>query len=111
MNTMNTDGILQRLTAVLERRKRTNADESYEAGLYAQGVEKIIDKITEEAGETVAAARTDDTQHLIHEVADLWFHCLVLLAHKGTSYEAVLSELGSRFGTSGLVEKARRKSE
>ncbi len=108
---MNTDQTLQRLTAILERRKGASVEESYVAGLYAQGVEKIIDKITEESCETVAAARTDDTQHLIHEVADLWFHCMVLLAHKGTSYEAVLSELGNRFGTSGLVEKARRKSE
>ena len=105
---MDTVDTLQKLTAILERRKKANADESYVAGLYKEGLEKILDKISEEADETISAARDEDLQHLIHEVADLWFHCRVLLAHKNTSYEAVLEELSGRFGISGLVEKAQR---
>ncbi len=107
---MNTNETLQRLTETLEQRKAARADESYVAGLYAQGVEKIAGKIIEEAGETAAAAGTGDIPHLVHEVADLWFHCMVLLAHEGTSCEAVLVELDRRFGTSGLVEKAQRET-
>ena len=106
---MNTVDTLQKLTAILEKRKQADADESYAASLYREGLEKILDKISEEAEETVSAAREEDLQHLIHEVADLWFHCMVLLAHKNTSYEAVLEELSGRFGISGLVEKAQRK--
>lgn len=106
---MNTVDTLQKLTAILEKRKQADADESYVASLYREGLEKILDKISEEAEETVSAAREEDLQHLIHEVADLWFHCMVLLAHKNTSYEAVLEELSGRFGISGLVEKAQRK--
>ena len=105
---MDTVDTLQKLTAILEKRKQANADESYVAGLYKEGLEKILDKINEEADETISAARDEDLQHLIHEVADLWFHCMVLLAHKNTSYEAVLEELSGRFGISGLVEKAQR---
>ena len=106
---MNTVDTLQKLTAMLEKRKQADADESYVASLYREGLEKILDKISEEAEETVSAAREEDLQHLIHEIADLWFHCMVLLAHKNTSYEAVLEELSGRFGISGLVEKAQRK--
>ena len=98
------------MTETLEQRKAARADESYVAGLYAQGVEKIAGKIIEEAGETAAAAGTGDIPHLVHEVADLWFHCMVLLAHEGTNCEAVLVELDKRFGTSGLVEKAQRET-
>lgn len=106
---MNTVDTLQKLTAILEKRKQADADESYVASLYEEGLEKILDKISEEAEETVSAAREKDLQHLIHEIADLWFHCMVLLAHKNTSYEAVLEELSDRFGISGLVEKAQRE--
>ena len=105
---MNTTDTLRELTEILEQRKSEKPENSYVASLYESGLEKILDKISEEANETVAAAREDDLQHLIHEVADLWFHCMVLLAHKETNYETVLAELINRFGTSGLVEKAQR---
>ncbi len=105
---MSTNETLRELSEILEQRKSSKADESYVASLYASGLEKILSKISEEARETVDAARENDVQHLIHEVADLWFHCMVLLAHKNTSYEVVLEELSKRFGTSGLVEKAQR---
>ena len=106
---MNTTDTLRELTEILEQRKSAKPEESYVASLYESGVEKILSKISEEANETVAAARENDQQHLIHEVADLWFHCMVLLAHKQTNCEAVVTELSKRFGTSGLIEKAQRK--
>lgn len=105
---MKTNETLQQLAEIIEQRKSAKADESYVASLYGAGLEKILDKISEEANETVTAAREEVPRHLIHEVADLWFHCMVLLAHKGLSYEDVLTELNNRFGTSGLVEKAQR---
>lgn len=106
---MSTSDTLRQLAEILEQRKGAKADESYVASLYEAGLEKILDKINEETNETIAAAREEDQQHLIHELADLWFHCMVLLAHKNISHEAVLVELNKRFGKSGLVEKAQRK--
>ena len=107
---MNTEHILQRITEILDQRKEAPVGESYVAGLYAGGLEKILAKISEEAGETVEAGTGEDLEHLVHEVADLWFHCMVLLAYKGLGHEAVLEELAGRFGISGLEEKASRKS-
>jgi phosphoribosyl-ATP pyrophosphohydrolase len=105
---MSTNETLQKLAEILEQRKNAQADESYVASLYQSGLEKILEKISEEADETVEAAREEDTEHLVHEVADLWFHCMVLLAQKNVSYEEVLAELNQRFGISGLLEKAQR---
>lgn len=105
---MNKNDTLKRLAEILEQRKSALADESYVASLYESGLDKILAKIIEEAGETVDAAREEDSEHLIHEVADLWFHCMVLLAQKNLSHEEVLLELDRRFGISGLVEKAQR---
>ena len=105
---MNNNETLQNLAEILEQRKNAKADESYVASLYESGLEKILSKIDEEAGETIDAAREADEKHLIHEVADLWFHCMVLLAQKNLSHEDVLEELNQRFGISGLVEKAQR---
>ncbi len=103
------DDTLQNLSNILEQRKHANSDESYVASLYEAGLKKILGKINEEAKEAIEAASEDDTQHLIHEVADLWFHCMVLLAHKNLDYTDVLRELDNRFGISGLKEKAQRK--
>ena len=101
---MNTESILQQISEVLEARKGAPAQDSYVASLYAGGLEKILAKISEEAGETVEAGAGEDLAHLVHEVADLWFHCMVLLAYR----DCVLAELARRFGISGHVEKARR---
>ncbi len=109
MDRMKTADTLHKLTEILEQRKQADVEKSYVASLYNEGLEKILDKISEEANETLSAARGEDLQHLVHEVADLWFHCMVLLAHKNTSYETVLEELNGRFGISGLEEKAQRK--
>lgn len=100
--------ILERLAEVLEARKSATPDSSYVARLYAKGLDGILKKIGEEATETVMAAKDGDPQHLVSEVADLWFHTLVLLADQGLHPEAVLAELDQRFGLSGLAEKAAR---
>ena len=100
--------ILNRLAEVLEARKTASANSSYVAGLYAKGDDAILKKIGEEATETVMAGKEGDATKIIYEVADLWFHTLVLLAHKGLKPQQVLDELARREGLSGLEEKARR---
>jgi phosphoribosyl-ATP pyrophosphohydrolase len=100
--------ILDRLAETLEARKQAPADSSYVAGLYAKGTDAILKKIGEEATETVMAAKDDQPEKIIYEVADLWFHTLVLLAHKGLKPADVLNELARREGLSGLAEKAGR---
>ena len=103
------DTILTQLAEVLEQRKQQSPDTSYVASLYAKGLDSILKKIGEEATETVIAGKSGDTEQIVYETADLWFHCLVLLAHQGLHPDAVLAELARRFGLSGLEEKAQRK--
>ncbi len=103
--------VLERLAEVLEQRKGADPDSSYVAGLYAKGLDKVLKKIGEEATETVMAAKDGDADRIVYEVADLWFHSLVLLAHQGLGPEAVLAELDRRFGLSGLEERASRTEE
>jgi len=100
---------LQKLAEVLEQRKHADPESSYVAGLYRKGLDAILKKVGEEATETVIAAKGGDTEQLVYETADLWFHTLVLLAHQGVGPEKVLNELERRFGLSGLEEKAARK--
>jgi phosphoribosyl-ATP pyrophosphohydrolase len=100
--------ILERLAQVLEERKQADPDSSYVARLYAKGLDAILKKIGEEATETVMAAKDGDPVRITAEVADLWFHCLVLLAHQGMGPDRVLAELDRRFGLSGITEKATR---
>jgi phosphoribosyl-ATP pyrophosphohydrolase len=104
----NADDILARVAEVLESRKSADPAGSYAASLFAKGQEAILKKIAEEAVETILAAERGNNVNLIHEVADLWFHTLVLLAHKGSHPSQVLEELRRRFGTSGIAEKAAR---
>ncbi|HFQ13880.1 MAG TPA: phosphoribosyl-ATP diphosphatase [Gammaproteobacteria bacterium] len=101
--------ILQQLAQVLEQRKQADPGGSYVASLYDKGLDAILKKIGEEATETVMAAKDGDAGHLVCEVADLWFHCMVLLAQQGLGVDAVLQELDRRFGLSGLEEKAARE--
>ena len=101
--------VLQRLAAVLEARKASDPDSSYVARLYDKGLDAILKKIGEEATETVIAAKDGDSQKIVCETADLWFHSMVLLAQQGLGPEDVLNELDRRFGLSGLEEKANRK--
>jgi phosphoribosyl-ATP pyrophosphohydrolase len=99
---------LERLALVLEARKSADPDASYVARLYAKGLDAILKKIGEEATETVMAAKDGAPDRIVSELADLWFHSLVLLAHQGLGPDAVLAELERRFGLSGLEEKASR---
>lgn len=103
--------ILSQLSEVLERRKAADPDSSYVSGLYHKGLDAILKKIGEEATETVMAAKDGDRDKIVYEVADLWFHTMVLLAREGLSAEDVLRELQRRFGLSGLEEKSRRGSD
>jgi phosphoribosyl-ATP pyrophosphohydrolase len=102
--------ILQRLTETLEARKRADPQSSYVAGLYARGLDAILKKVGEEATETVMAAKDGQNEKIICEVADLWFHTLILLASRGLSVQDVLNELARREGISGIEEKASRES-
>ena len=102
------DEVLKDLAAVIEARKGAPAAESYVASLYAGGTDAILKKVGEEAVEVVIAGKGDDRDALVREVADLWFHCLVLLAARGSHPEALNGELARRFGISGHEEKARR---
>ena len=100
--------ILVQLTAVLRERREADPSTSYVASLYDKGLDAIVKKLGEEATETVIAAKDGDRQALVHELADLWFHSLVLMVHQAVSPDEVLGELARRFGTSGIEEKAQR---
>ena len=102
---------LNRLSAVLEERKSAAPDSSYVAKLYSKGLDAILKKIGEEATETVMAAKDGEAEKIIYEVADLWFHTLVLLKQQGLEPQQVLDELERRFGLSGLEEKANRSEQ
>lgn len=105
---MNNSEILAQLTTILEQRKGAEPDSSYVASLYAKGLDAILKKVGEEATETVMAAKDGDRDKIVYEVADLWFHTMVLLAEKDLSADDVLNELARRFGVSGHDEKAAR---
>ena len=104
-------GILGKLAEVIDSRKSQDPETSYVAGLHAQGLLTILDKVEEEAAETVEAAKAGDKKQLVHETADLWFHTLIMLSHHGLGPQQVLQELNRRFGVSGLAEKANRHSQ
>jgi phosphoribosyl-ATP pyrophosphohydrolase len=101
--------ILKALDDILEQRKQASPDESYTAKLLNEGVDNILKKVGEEATETVIASKSGNKEDIIHEIADLWFHTLVLLKHHGLDSEDILNELERRFGLSGIEEKANRK--
>ncbi len=102
------DDTLQRVAATIAARKSADAGSSYVASLFAKGENAMLKKIGEEATEAVMAAKDGDKLSLVREVADLWFHCLVLLASRDLGPDDVLAELARREGTSGLAEKAAR---
>lgn len=104
------EDVLPRLFALIEERARLRPRDSYVSALFEGGHAAIAAKVREESGELVEAAAEDDHQHTAHEAADLLFHVLVLLAQAGVTLDAVLAELESRFGVSGLAEKAARNA-
>ena len=103
--------VLDRLAQLLEARKSADPQSSYVAKLYAKGMDGILKKVGEEAAETIIAAKDGDAQKIIYETADLWFHCMVMLAQAGLRPQDVLDELARREGLSGLAENAARPQE
>ena len=102
------DDILQRIATTISQHRNVDPVKSYVATLFAKGDDAIIKKIGEEATEAVMAAKDGDKIRLKAEIADLWFHCLILLERNGMGPGDVLAELERREGISGLEEKASR---
>lgn len=100
--------ILRRLGEVIAARKQAEPESSYVAALLAKGHDAVLKKVAEEAAETLLAAKDGDKLHLVRETADLWFHCLILLAWHGLGPDDVLAELRRREGISGIDEKRSR---
>ncbi len=101
--------VLDRVAATIAARRGGDPATSYVAALFAKGEDAILKKIGEEATETVMAAKDGDKLRIVAEVADLWFHCLVLLACHGLGPADVRAEFARREGTSGVAEKASRR--
>ncbi len=101
--------ILRRLSETIAARKHAEPASSYVASLFDKGHDAILKKVAEESAETLLASKDGDKLHVVRETADLWFHCLVLLAWHGLTSDDVLSELRRREGKSGIDEKASRK--
>ena len=101
--------MITQLETVIAQRQADMPEGSYTTYLFDKGQDKILKKVGEEATETVMAAKDGEKDKIVYEVADLWFHTMVLLAQQGLHPDDVLAELERRFGTSGLVEKANRK--
>jgi phosphoribosyl-ATP pyrophosphohydrolase len=111
MNPQDTSTILARLADTLESRLPANGGDpaaSYTAKLLARGPDAFLKKIGEEATELVMAAKDNTPDRIVAETADLWFHCMVALAHYGLRPEQVLAELARREGVSGLLDQAGR---
>ena len=108
--------VFDELVELLRLRKTASSKESYVASLHSQGINKILEKIGEEATETIIAAKEHDAnvddsgRAVIHETADLWFHTMVMLIHLDLEPNKVLEELEKRFNISGLEEKASRQN-
>ncbi len=100
--------VLDQLYQLVLSRKSAEPGSSYTASLYAKGLDAILKKVGEEAAETLIAAKNEDRDKLVYELADLWFHCLVLMAERGVTPQQLSAELERRMGRSGLEEKASR---
>ncbi len=100
--------IIHRLAETIEKRKKFKADNSYVAKLLCSGHDEILKKIAEETAEVLLASKDGDKLYITREMADLWFHCMILLAHHGLGPDDVLGELEQREGISGIDEKASR---
>ena len=103
--------ILRRLTETLKARKLASPESSYVARLFSKGEDAVLKKIGEEATEVILAGKSGDKSQLVHETADLWFHCMVLLVQHGATSEDVLNELARREGLSGIAEKEGRSKD
>ena len=108
--------VLDDLTQVLAQRKTDSPETSYVARLHEKGLNRILEKVGEEATEVILAAKDaeagdDGRKHVVQETADLWFHTMVMLSELGLSSQDVLDELSKRFGVGGLDEKASRQTQ
>ncbi len=103
--------ILNELYRILLSRKGASPDTSYVASLYAKGVEGIIEKVREESEEFIEASRDGTREEIVHELADLLFHSMIVLGLKDIPIEELFSELTRRFGTSGIEEKRGRQKK
>jgi phosphoribosyl-ATP pyrophosphohydrolase len=101
--------ILRRLSETIVARRSATAGSSYVASLFGKGHDAILRKVAEESTETLLASKDGDKLQIVRETADLWFHCLVLLAWHGLTSDDVMAELERREGISGIDEKAARK--
>ncbi len=101
-------GVIKELFEVIKKRKTASPDKSYVASLYAKGLPGILEKVEEESGELIEAAKEKGKKEVIRELSDLWFHTMVLLANEGIEIEDAFKELGRRFGKSGIEEKESR---
>jgi phosphoribosyl-ATP pyrophosphohydrolase len=100
--------ILERLEEAIAARRTADAGSSYVASLNAKGIDAILKKVGEESAETIVAAKNGERSAIVHETADLWFHCLVMLAWHGIKLADVMAELERREGRSGIDEKNSR---
>ena len=106
---MKNTSILDRIADTINERKDGDPAKSYVAQLFSKGDDAMLKKIGEEATETVLAAKSGDRLHLVREVTDLWFHCMIVLARHGVGPADVLAEMQRREGISGIDEQAARK--
>ncbi len=102
------DDYLESLLSLIKSRKNDDPEISYTALLHQKGLNEILSKISEEAEETIIAAQSEGNKQLVHEIADLWFHCLVLLSQKNLTVDDITNELKKRQGISGIEEKNNR---
>ncbi|MDA9210645.1 phosphoribosyl-ATP diphosphatase [Methylophilaceae bacterium] len=102
------DEYLESLLNLIKSKKNENPKMSYTAFLHQKGLNEILGKIAEESEETINAAKSEGDDQLVHEIADLWFHCLVLLSQKNLTVDDITNELKRREGTSGIEEKHNR---
>lgn len=104
--------VLKQLAATLEERRQADPSASYVASLHSKGLNKILEKVGEEATEVIIAAKDaaedGNRDAVVNEVADLWFHSMVMLSHLDIDVSEVVDCLAGRFGVSGLEEKASR---
>ena len=108
MTCQNPTTTFDRVYDVILKRKQSSSEASYVAYLMDEGTDMILKKICEESAEVIIAAKNENRTEQIHELADLWFHMLVLMGHKEITLTDISRELENRFGHSGFDEKANR---
>jgi phosphoribosyl-ATP pyrophosphohydrolase len=93
--------ILDDIAKVIRERRENPAVESYVSSLFTKGKDEILKKIGEESVEVIIASKAGQKHQIVHELADLWFHCLVLMAEEDIGHDDIFRELQDRFGKGG----------